>query len=86
MYESIKALEIKTLFSLNFVFASNTSLSCFFLFFLVIDLYFLIPAVIPQIIIPTAKLSIPTLTPTDEAKAEVETQPLTAKILFYVYQ
>ena len=44
--ESIKNLEIKT--SLNLAIASNTILSCFFLFFLIIDLYFLVPAVISQ--------------------------------------
>ena len=34
---------------LNLSFANNTILSCFFLFFLIIDLYFLIPVVITQI-------------------------------------
>ena len=41
------------------------------IFFLVIDLYFLIPS-------DTAK--IPTGIPTNEANAEIETQPLTAEI------
>ena len=55
--ELSKVLEIETsmLFSLDF--ASNTILSCFFFFFLIIDLlifYFLIPAVITQIVNPTA--------------------------------
>ena len=46
MFESIKALEIKIsmLFSLDF--ANDIILSRFFLFFLFVDLYFLIPAVI----------------------------------------
>ena len=35
----------------NLDFANNTILSCFFFFFLIIDLYFLIPAVIAQILI-----------------------------------
>ena len=34
---------------------------------------------IAQIFIPTAKLEIPTGTPTNEANAEIETQPLTAE-------
>ena len=45
-YESIKALKIKTSVLFNLDFANNTILSCFFLFFLIIELYFLIPAVI----------------------------------------
>ena len=48
---------------------------CHFLcfFFLTIDLYFLIQAVIAQIFIPTAKLVMPTGMPTKETKAEVVT-------------
>ena len=46
----------------------------FFLFFLIIDLYFLIPAVIAQIFNPTAELVIPI--GTKEAKAEMETHPV----------
>ena len=43
----------------NLYFASNTILSCFFFFlFLIIDLYFLIPAVIAQIFNPVAELVI----------------------------
>ena len=61
-------------------FPSNAILSCLFLFFLIINLYFLITAVIAQIFIPTAKLAIPTATPTNDTNAEIETQPLTAKI------
>ena len=44
----------------NLPFPSNTILSCFFLFFLTIGLYFLIPAVIAQTFNPTAELAIPT--------------------------
>ena len=51
----------------------------FFPCFLIIDLYFLIPAVIPQISNPTAELAIPTGTPTNEANVESEIQPLTAE-------
>ena len=44
--------------------------------FLIIDLYFSIPAVIAQIFIPTAELAILSGTPINEANAEIETQPL----------
>ena len=47
-----------------------------FLFFFVIDWYFLIPAVTPQIFVPTAELVIPTGTQTNEANAEIETQQI----------
>ena len=47
--------------------------------FLIIDLYFLIPAVIGQIVIPTAELIIPTETQTNEANTEIETQPGTSE-------
>ena len=53
----IKALEIKTSMLFNLDFANNTTLSCFFfIFLLIIDLYFLIPAVIAQILIQMQKL------------------------------
>ena len=70
IFESNKALEIKTflLFKLDFV--NSTILSCFFFFFLIIHLYFLIPAVITQISDPIAKPKIPTELPIKEAKAE----------------
>ena len=44
------------------------------LFFFVIDLYFLISAVIAQMFNPTAQLAILTRTQTNEANAEIETQ------------
>ena len=49
----------------------------FFLFFYIIRLYFLIPAVTAQIFNPTAELAVPTGTPTNEPNAEIKTQPLT---------
>ena len=55
--ESMKALELRTSMLFNLVFAYNTIL-CFF-FFLIIYLYFLIPAVTAQIFNPIAKLIIP---------------------------
>ena len=60
----------------NLDFASNTILSCFVFFFLIIDLYFLIPAVIAQIFHKIAELVIPTGIPTKEAKIETETHPV----------
>ena len=47
----------------------------FFFFFLIVDLNVWIPAVIAQFFIPTAELVIPTGTQTNEADAEIETQP-----------
>ena len=44
----------------------------FFFFFLIIDLYFLIPTVITQILNSTTELVIPIEIPTKEAKAEME--------------
>ena len=64
-YESIKDLEIKTSIVSNFVFLSNTILSCFFFFFFIIALYFLIPEVIAQIFIPIAELVMLTGTQTN---------------------
>ena len=52
----------------------------FSLLFLIIDLLFLIPAVITQqIFTPTAELVIPTGILTKEAKAEMETHPVTVE-------
>ena len=60
----------------NLDFANNTILSCVVFFFLVIDLYFLIPAAIAQIFHKIAELVIPTGIPTKEAKIEMETHPV----------
>ena len=49
-----------------------------FLFFLIIDLYFLILAVIAQIFNPISELVIPIGIPMKEAKAETETDPVIA--------
>ena len=69
----MKALEIKA----SMVFKQNYLIM--FLFFLIIDLYFLISAVIAQIFIPTAEIAISNGIPTKEAKAEIGTHPLTVK-------
>ena len=80
IFESIKSLEIKTSMLFNLNFANNTILSCLFFFFLITDLYVLIPAVITPIFNPTTELVIPIGTPTKEAKAEMETHPITLEI------
>ena len=54
-------------------------ITCLFLFFLIIDLYFLIPAVIAKNFNPTAELVIPIGIPTKEAKVKIETHPVTAE-------
>ena len=54
MFEVIKALEIKNSMVFNLVFASNSILSCLFLFSLI--LLFLIPAVIAQIFIAAVEM------------------------------
>ena len=60
----------------NLDFANNTILSCFFFFFVIIDLYFLIPAVTAQIFNPNAELVISIGIPSEEAKAEIEIHPI----------
>ena len=51
----------------------------FYSFFLIIDLYFLIHAVIAQIINPIAEHVISLGIPTKEAKAEIETHLVTTE-------
>ena len=50
-----------------------------FLFFLIIDLHFLIPSMIAEIFIPTAEFVIPIGTQTNEANEKIKTQPLTVE-------
>ena len=64
-----KALEIKTSMLFNLDFANNTVLSYFF--FLITDLYFLIPAAIAQIFNPIAEPVIPIGIPNKEPKVEI---------------
>ena len=61
------------------MFPNNTILSCFFLFFLVIDLYFSILTVVVQTFNPIAELVIPIGIPSKEAKAEMEIHPITVE-------
>ena len=67
------------LFDLDF--ANSTILSCFFIFFLIIDLYFLIPAVLTQIFNPVAEVVIPIEISTKEAKVVIETHPVIVVII-----
>ena len=65
----------------NLDFANNTILSRFFLFFLIIDLYFLNAVIITQIFNPIVELAIPIGILTKEAKAQIEIQhPVIAEI------
>ena len=61
---------------LNLDFASNTILSCFFFFFLIIDLYFFVPAFIAEIFNPIPELVIPIGIQIKEEKAEMKTHPV----------
>ena len=63
----------------NSDFAKNTILSYFFLFLLIIDLYFLIPAIIAQIFNHIAGLVISIRIPIKEAKSEMEIYPVTVE-------
>ena len=66
---------------LNLDFANNTTLSCLFFFLLIIiDLYFLIPTVIAQIFNHIADLVILIAILAKEAKAEMQTYPVTLEI------
>ena len=56
----------------NLEFANNTILSRFFFTFLIIDLYFLVPAVIAEIVISIG-------IPSKETKAEIEIHPVIAE-------
>ena len=73
------ALEIKTSLAFDLDFPINAILSCFFLFFLIINLYFLILAVIAQNFHPTPELVIPTGRLINNVNAEIETQPVTVE-------
>ena len=64
----------------NLEFANDTILSCFFLFFLFIELSLLIPAVIAQFFNPIVEPVIPIGIRSKEAKVEMETHPVIAEI------
>ena len=60
IYQSIKVLEIRASIVSDSDVPNSTILSCFFSFFLIIGLYFLILAVITRSFYPTAELVKPT--------------------------
>ena len=62
--------------------ANKPILSCFYFFFLIIDLYLLILAIIAQILNPIAELVMSTRILTKEAKAEIETHSGTRNICY----
>ena len=74
--KSIKVLEIKTSMLFNSDFANNTILSYFFIFFLIIDFYFLILEAISQIFNPVSEFVIPVGIPTKEPKPKMEIDPV----------
>ena len=71
---SIKVLEIRAPIVHKFLLPSHITLSWFFFFFYIIDLYFLISVVTAQTYNPTAELVMPTETQINEANAETEIQ------------
>ena len=64
---------------LSLDFANNTIWSCFFFFFLLIDLYFLVPTPIAQIFNLYVELIFPLGIPSKEAKSEIEIYPVIVK-------
>ena len=62
----------------NLDFANNTVLSCFF--FLIIDLYFVIAAVIVHIFNPISELVIQIEIPNKEEKEEMEIHPVILEV------
>ena len=75
MYESIKALGIRTSLVLNLSFPYNIFLLSFFVFFFIIDLYLLVLAVTAQMFVTITEHVIPTGRQKNETNAEIETQP-----------
>ena len=63
---------------MNLDFAINTILSCFFFFFLIIDLYLLIPAAIGKIFNLILDLVTPIGIRSKEPKAKTEIHPINA--------
>ena len=74
-HERIKTLELKTSVLINLDF-----FIMILPFFLIINLYILIAAVITQIFNSVVELVIPIVIPTKKAKSEMETHPLIVEI------
>ena len=75
----IEALNVKASMLFNLVLANNTFLSCFFFYFLVIDLYFISHVVCAHIFNPIAELIILIGLRSSEAKAETKIYPVTTE-------
>ena len=69
-------MQIKTSMLFNLDFARNAILSRLFFFFLIIDLYFLVPAVIAEMFNAIAELVIPLGIPIKKAKTEIQINPV----------
>ena len=84
MLESFKALRNETFLLFNLAFANKT-IFALFSFFLIIDLYFLIPAVIAKIYNPIAELVISVGIPTKETKAEMVVNIIQNSTTFFMH-
>lgn len=73
IFKFIKALEVIIIH----YFADNTTFLCFYLSFLITDLYYLVPAVIAQILNPIVELVMPVGTPSKGAKGKIKIHLLT---------
>ena len=75
----VEALEIKISRQFNFRFLTAILFYQVSPYFLIVDLYVLIPSVTANVFSPNAEIIMLTGTPCKEAKAEVETYPVTAE-------
>ena len=64
----------------NLYFVNNTILSCFFLFFFIIDLHLLIHAIVTKIFNSTVELAITRGITSKEVKVEMETDTVIVEI------
>ena len=79
--ESIEVFEIKTFMLFSLDFANNTILSCFFFYFFIIDLYFIIPPATAHIFCSIEEIVIPIGIQIKEAKAEIETHSVVVEAI-----
>ena len=75
----VKELEIESFMQSKLVFANNAISLFFFFFFLIIDLHFLVDAIIAQIFDSIVELIIPSQISIKEAKTEMEIHIVIAK-------
>ena len=79
LYKYINSSEIKTLTVFNLFFANNSIWSSYFFSSLILDLHFLIPAVIAKFSNPTVRLAVAKKMSVHKARTEIETQLLIAE-------